>query len=159
MNIEYLADHQSLIPVLADWFYTEWSHLHPGKSREDIQDLISQRINRDRIPLALVAVQDNELIGSVSLKIHDMDNRLELTPWLAALYVREDCRGMGIGSALVTAIEKKSSSLGVKLLFLFTPASEAYYARRGWQVLERMIYHKHPVTLMRKNLPPLQQQP
>ncbi len=152
MKIEYLADHQSLIPTLAEWFYAEWSHLHPGKSREDIQHIISLRINRDKVPMTLVALQENELIGSVSLKIYDMDNRPELTPWLASLYVREDCRGRGIGSKLVTAIEDRSRVLGVKILYLFTPASEAYYAKRGWQVMERVLYHTFPVTLMSKNL-------
>jgi N-acetylglutamate synthase-like GNAT family acetyltransferase len=152
MNIEYLADHQSLIPVLADWFYLEWSYLHPGKSREDIQQMISLRIHKDRVPLTLVALQDSELIGSVSLKISDMDNRPELTPWLAALYVRKDCRSRSIGSKLITAIENKGRDLGVTFLYLFTPASEAYYAKRGWQVLERMVYHGYPVTLMTKNL-------
>lgn len=152
MRIEYLADHREVIPILAAWFYREWSHLHPGKTEQDILRLISTRVNRDRIPLTLVAFKQRELIGSVSLKVNDLDIRPDLTPWLAALYVKEGWRGRGIGSQLVEAIEKKSVALGVRVLYLFTPESESFYTKRGWQVMERLKHHNTPITLMNKIL-------
>jgi hypothetical protein len=87
MNIAYLTDHKEVIPILAQWFYKEWAYLHPERTLADVERLIRERANIDRIPVALVAFEGQELLGTVCLKVHDMDTRLDLTPWLAGLYV------------------------------------------------------------------------
>ncbi len=87
MNIEYLAFHKEVIPTLAQWFYEEWSYLYPERTFSDVKRLIAERAQADKIPVALVAYDGEELLGTVCLKVHDMDTRLDLTPWLAGLYV------------------------------------------------------------------------
>jgi N-acetylglutamate synthase-like GNAT family acetyltransferase len=81
-----------------------------------------------------------------------MDTRLDLTPWLAGLYVSASRRRQGIGAALVSAIEKEAHGLGVERLYLYTPKSAAFYSRLGWQIKERTEYHGYPVTLMQKGI-------
>jgi len=152
MNISYLADHTEVIPMLAQWFYKEWSYLYPGKTLADVEQLIGERININRIPLALVAFNNQELIGTVCLKVHDMDTHLDLSPWLAGLYVSESMRLNGIGSMLVSAIEKKASELGIEKLYLHTPESETFYLKLGWQLKERTNYHGFPVSIMQKKV-------
>ncbi|WP_367025857.1 GNAT family N-acetyltransferase [Methylococcus sp. ANG] len=152
MNIEYLADHKELIPTLARWFYEEWAYLHPERTYADVEHLITERAQTNKIPVALVAFEGNELLGTVCLKVHDMDTRLDLTPWLAGLYIAAPRRKQGIGATLVSAIEKKAHELGVKTLYLYTPESETFYARHGWHVKERTEYHGCPVTIMEKQI-------
>ena len=152
MNIEYLAYHKEVIPTLAQWFYEEWAYLHPDRTLADVERLISERANTNRIPVALVALEGKELLGTVCLKVHDMDTRLDLTPWLAGLYVSAPRRRQGIGAALVSAIEKTAHDLGVEKLYLYTPESEGFYSRFGWHVKERTEYHGYPVTLMQKEI-------
>lgn len=152
MKIAYLANHQNVIPTLSDWFFREWAYLHPDRTEDDVTKLISERTNKDRIPLALVAFEGDELVGTVCLKINDMDTKPELTPWLAGLYVKESWRRKGVGSTLVKAIEEKALDLGVNHLFLYTPASEHFYARLGWCVMGRENYHNIPVTVMEKTI-------
>ena len=152
MKISYLADHAEVIPTLAQWFYKEWSYLHPGKTISDVEQLISERLNKNKVPLALVAFKNEELIGTVCLKDNDMDTHLELSPWLAGLYVSASMRRSGIGSALVSAIEKKAGELGIEKLYLHTPESESFYSKLGWQVKERVNYHGYPVSVMQKKI-------
>ncbi len=152
MHIAYLADHKEVIPTLSQWFYDEWAYLHPERTLADVERLMNEKANINRIPVALVAFEGKELLGTVSLKIHDMDTRLDLTPWLAGLYVSASKRRQGIGAMLVSAIEKKAHELGIEKLYLYTPESEAFYARLGWQVNERIQYHGYPVSLMYKLL-------
>jgi GNAT superfamily N-acetyltransferase len=154
MNIDYLADHRDIIPILAQWFYQEWAHLYPDRTLEDVRRVIGERTNKNRIPIALVAFEGEELLGTVCLKIHDMDTRLDLTPWLAGLYVSAPRRRQGIGAALVSAIEKKARELGVQQLYLYTPESESFYSRLGWRVREKVIYHGYQVTIMEKRFAP-----
>jgi N-acetylglutamate synthase-like GNAT family acetyltransferase len=152
MNIAYLADHREVIPTLAQWFHQEWAYLHPDRTLEDVNRLLAERTNKERIPVALVAMEGNELLGTVCLKVHDMDTRLELMPWLAGLYVAAPRRKQGIGAMLVSAIEKKARELGVQTLYLYTPESEAFYAKLGWNVKERTEYHGYPVSIMEKEI-------
>lgn len=152
MDIEYLANHKAVIPTLARWFYDEWAYLHPDRTYAEVERLIGERAQKDQIPLALVAFEGEELLGTVCLKVHDMDTRLDLTPWLAGLYVAARRRREGIGAALVSAIEREAFNLGVNTLYLYTPESEAFYAKRGWQVKERTEYHNCAVTLMEKEI-------
>lgn len=150
MDIEYLADHKDVISTLAEWFYEEWAYLHPDRTLEDVERLISERTNKDKIPVALIAFDGNELIGTVCLKTHDMETRLDLTPWLAGLYVAKPRRRKGIGTALVKAIERKANELTIKNLYLYTPESEGFYSRLGWRIKERVAYHGCPVAIMEK---------
>lgn len=152
MNISYLADHKEVIPTLAQWFYQEWAYLHPDRTLEDVQRLLEERTNKEKIPVALVAFEGNELLGTVCLKVYDMDTRLELTPWLAGLYVSAPKRKWGVGSMLVSAIEKKAHELGVQTLYLYTPESEDFYAKLGWNVKERTEYHGYLVSIMQKEI-------
>lgn len=152
MDIAYLADHKDVIPTLAHWFYEEWAYLHPDRTFEDVKRLIAERTNKTKIPVALVAFDGNELLGTVCLKTHDMETRPDLTPWLAGLYVAKPWRRKGVGAALVKAIEKKANELAVEKLYLYTPESEGFYSRWGWQVKEKTEYHGCPVTIMEKEI-------
>ncbi|TAM43498.1 MAG: GNAT family N-acetyltransferase [Gammaproteobacteria bacterium] len=152
MDIAYLADRRDVIPTLAQWFYQEWAYLHPDRTLEDVERLIGERTNITKIPVALVAFEGDELLGTVCLKVHDMDTRLDLTPWLAGLYVAVAWRRKGIGTALVSAIEKKARELQVEKLYLYTPESEGFYSRLEWHLNERTAYHGYPVTIMDKKI-------
>jgi GNAT superfamily N-acetyltransferase len=152
MNITYLADHQEAIPMLAEWFYREWSYLYPNKTVDDVRNAIGERVNRDTIPVALVAFEEKTLVGTVCLKTHDMDTRLELSPWLAGLYVGEPWRGKGLGTALVKAIEEKAEVLGVQKLYLYTPSAESFYLRMAWRIKEGVEYHGARVMIMEKEM-------
>ncbi|MGZ4969854.1 MAG: GNAT family N-acetyltransferase [Methylobacter sp.] len=152
MDIVHLADHKEAIPTLAQWFYQEWAYLHPDRTLLDVERLIGERTNTTKIPVALVAFEDGELLGTVCLKAHDMDTLLDLAPWLAGLYVAAPWRRRGVGTALVSAIEKKSHELQIEKLYLYTPESEGFYSRLGWCVNEKTEYHGYPVTIMEKKI-------
>jgi len=150
--IDYLANHTEAIPVLAAWFHEEWSYLYPERTLYDVERSIAGRSQVDRIPIALVAMEAGEVIGTVCLKVHDMDTHLHLSPWLAGLYVARTWRGRGIGSALVRAMEEKAQELEVGHLYLYTPDSESFYASLDWRLLERVPYHGSTVAVMEKQI-------
>jgi GNAT superfamily N-acetyltransferase len=101
-----------------------------------------------RIPETLVAVEKNAPLGTASLVTHDMAERRDLSPWLAAVYVAPKFRNRGVGSALVQAVIDEAQALGVERLYLFTPDKMSFYARLGWQALEHREHHGTDVTVM-----------
>lgn len=155
MDIQYLGDRQEVIPILAAWIYNEWSYLYPGATLQDFEGFLRERINKNSLPLTLVAIEAGEPVGTVSLKAFEMDTISDMTPWLTSLYVASPLRRRGIGSNLVKAIEQKAAELEIRKLFLFTADAalvSLFYSRLGWTVKEKTIYHSYPVIIMEKDL-------
>jgi GNAT superfamily N-acetyltransferase len=148
MHIEYLADRPEFIPTLARWHYHEWAYLRPGDSVEARVARLQGWCGRGKIPLTFVAVSDLELLGSASFVKHDMDNRPELTPWLAGVFVAPKHRRKGIGAALVRRILEEATSLHVSKLYLYTVDSTAFYTDLGWSWLEHTVYRGKEVSVM-----------
>jgi GNAT superfamily N-acetyltransferase len=147
MHIEYLVDRPEFIPTLARWHYEEWGNLRAGDSVE-ARILRLQGCGRGRVPLTVIAVLDNELLGSASLVEYDMDSRLDLTPWLAGVFVAPPHRRKGIGAALVRRIMDKATLLCISRLYLYTVDSTAFYAGLGWSLVEETRYRENEVSIM-----------
>mgnify|MGYP000981958784 CR=1 FL=1 len=152
MIIAYLADHPAHLPIAARWAQGKWGHLPPGRTVEQYEAAFRTRLNRDRVPLTLVALEGEQPLGMASIIVQDMSTRPELTPWLAGVFVAPDQRGKGIGSALVRAIEAKARELEIARLYLFTPDKEHFYARLGWSPVEWTEYRTKRVLIMQKDL-------
>jgi predicted N-acetyltransferase YhbS len=148
MQIEYLADRPEFIPTLARWHYEEWGYLRPDDSVEARIVRLQGRCNRKKIPLTFVALSDEQLIGSASLVEHDMDNRPELSPWLAGVFVSTEFRRQGIGAALVRRVMDEGKALRVSRLYLYTTDRAAFYAYFGWSLMEHTIYLQNEVSIM-----------
>lgn len=150
-----MGDHQELIPVLAAWIYDEWSYLYPEMTLQYAVSLLRERINKEKLPLTLVAFEAGKPVGTVSLTSFDMETRKDVPHWLTSLYVAKQWRRRMIGSSLAKTAEKKAAELKICKLFLFTTdinLPELFYSKLGWIVKEKTIYHSHPVIIMEKDL-------
>ncbi len=136
IEIDTLKAHPDYAPILAHWSYDEWY-----KNRAMEFDLILKsykaRTLNDHIPISLVAINVNFPVGMVSLKENDLWSRKDLSPWLTALYVMPEYRGMGIGSILIDGAVQKAARLGYERIFLFLGKNntfdlENFYKHKGW---------------------------
>ncbi len=154
MRIEYLGDNAALITTLAQWHYEEWRYLNPNTPIERYIARLQSHLGRKRIPTTFVALSGGILMGSSSLVAYDMDIRMDLSPWLASLYVTPLYRRRGVGSALVHRVIKEADALGVETLYLFTPDREGFYIRLGWSTVERVEYRGYEVVIMALEITP-----
>jgi N-acetylglutamate synthase-like GNAT family acetyltransferase len=152
VEIEYLADNKEVIPTLARWSYDEWLYLHPERTLSDVERIMLERSNKDKIPLILIACEEGKPIGMVALKIRDLESRPNIGPWLAGLYVEKGHRNKGVGTSLVRAIEQKAAQLKEKKLYLFTPDTEKFFLMLDWAVQERTEWKGRSVTVMEKEI-------
>jgi GNAT superfamily N-acetyltransferase len=152
MLITYLADYPQYLSTVAGWVFEEWGWEMPKSTLESIQAEFSLHLNRDCIPLTMLALRERQPVGTASIFLHDMDTRMDLSPWLAAVYVLPQFRGQGIGSQLVRTIEGVATRLQLERLYLFTPDRADFYARLGWSVLETAEYRQHSNVIMTKSL-------
>ena len=149
-TISYLADCPAYISTVSAWVFGEWGEHMPGLTVEDLTRIYSGHLNRDHIPLTLIAFWDGQPAGTASIYVHDLGTRPDLSPWLAAVYVAPPYRKQGIGSELVKAVERAAQKLQIGRLYLFTPDQEHFYTRLGWAVLERVEYWNQTVVVMDK---------
>ena len=148
MRIEFLSDHPEALPKLAEWQHAEWGNLRPGDTLEKRMVRLAGMAKRHRIPLTVVALEGDEVLGSASLIQHDMETRMELSPWLAGVFVGEAYRRRGIGAELVRRIMSEAAKFKVPLLYLYTVHSEKFYAALGWELQERTSYREQKVVIM-----------
>ncbi len=141
-----------LIPTLARWHHAEWAALNPGQSLEQRIARMARYLTDDALPRMVVWMDGEQPLGTAALVQSDMDTRPQQSPWLAAVYVREDCRRRGIAEALIAHIVTLARDAGHPELFLFTPSQAPYYGRRGWQTLAVEDYRGQSVTVMRQAL-------
>jgi GNAT superfamily N-acetyltransferase len=149
LEVKHLAEHPDVIPTLAAWVYDQWGHwMSPDTTPETLAAKFEGRTVPGRIPETFVAMEGEVPLGTASLVAHDLAERRDLSPWLAAVYVAPDCRNQGVGSALVRAVMDEALALGVEALYLFTPDKMRFYGRLGWKVLEHREHHGTDVTVM-----------
>lgn len=152
MVISYLADHPEHISTVAAWIIGEWSHFLPGRSVAEIEAGLQAHLNRDALPLTLVALDGDVPLGTASVQPEDMTTRPDLSPWLAAVYVPPEHRQQRVGSRLVEAAEEAARRIGVERLYLFTPDKQRFYTRLGWSVVDTTEYMTLQVVIMSKFL-------
>jgi predicted N-acetyltransferase YhbS len=148
VKIEYLADRPEHVATVAAWHRREWGHLRPEESLEIRASKLRARSGHRQIPTVFIASTDGTPLGSAMLVAHDMDSHLHWSPWLAGVVVAPEYRGRGIGAALVEHAVAEARELGLPTLYLYTFSTEQYYARLGWQLIERSSYFGESVSIM-----------
>jgi predicted N-acetyltransferase YhbS len=152
LEIHYLADHPNLIRLVATWFYEEWGIRNPEDSVENREKWLLNRMNRDKLPLMLIAFQGVEPVASASLKMREMETHPQYVHWLGSVYVHHPFRNQGIGSWLVEYAASEAERHKVRKLYLYTHHHESFYARLGWFPVERPHYRGREVVIMKRVL-------
>ena len=90
------------------------------------------------LPMALVAHDDHNYLGSAFLIHSDMEERPQYSPWVAAVWVEAAERRRGVGRALIAEAAKIAGSLGRRVVYICCRQElEGFYSRIGWQVVEQ----------------------
>lgn len=152
-KIVYLADAPELIDQLAAMFVEEWEPYYGRQGPGDAETDLSDSCNRDKIPLALVALDDDgEVLGTASLKSRSVETHRHLTPWLAALFVVERYRGRGVNAALVAAIEEHALQMGFERIYVGASGVTSKMRDAGWTLLDEADSLRGPIDIYEKIL-------
>ncbi|MCI1586153.1 MAG: GNAT family N-acetyltransferase, partial [Clostridium beijerinckii] len=95
--IEHLADHKEYIDTVINLIWKEFGN---ENNYNFFESIIKNSLIKNRLPLTFIALEDNELVGTIGLWRSDLMSRQDLFPWLSALFVKKNFRGKRIGQEL-----------------------------------------------------------
>ncbi|WP_289296141.1 GNAT family N-acetyltransferase [uncultured Reyranella sp.] len=152
MRVVPLVERPDLAEQVSVWGFGEWGHLNPGQTLDQRRAKIQGKMNVDRVPIAFVALGDDDgIVGTASLIFDDLEGDPR-NPWLASVYVPEEHRKKGIASALVRTVEDAARRIGYDRLYLFTSTAPSLYEGLGWKALEQRDYRGEIIQVMEKSL-------
>ncbi len=151
-RIDYLVDFPDAIVALVPGLLEHWRTITPEQTAANRVEKFQAHMNRELPPIAWVARAGQQILGTAALRVHDLEGREDLTPWLGGVFVLPEFRRGGVASALCLAVEEKARLLGFRRLFLFTLDQQGLYRRLGWGFAERVIWRGHQSDIMFKNL-------
>ena len=131
-----LADHKEYIDTVVNWI---WSEFGNENNYDFFESIIKNSLIKNKLPLTFIALEDNELVGTIGLWRSDLMSRQDLFPWLSALFVKENFRGKRIGQKLQNFLVEYCKKAGFTELFLYTDIC-GYYEKTGWEYLEAVSY-------------------
>ena len=141
LEIYNIKDKQEYLKEIAELTQKEWGS--GTNSIEEFNAKIDRKINKIISNLnnpnycKLILLQDNTLVGFISIFPHDCDERPDLSPWYATMYVKEKFRGNGYSKLLNDAILKDAKSRGFTKIYLKTDLIN-YYEKFGANYIETL---------------------
>jgi len=142
----------NLISEIATLHQAEWAHFDPDFTVEARVAALTHIAEHEGIPAIFVAIENSEFCGSAALVEQDMDNHPELSPWLAAVFVKKVWRGRSIAKSLVQYCEREAQNAGIRKLYLFTEFASKLYASLGWKSIESCFYKGVKIDVMCREL-------
>ena len=145
-----LASRPDLLPTVAEWIWRQWWH-DRGCTLEQTAAAFESNATVGP-PQTFVLLDDGVPIGTASLVRQDLEERPDLTPWLAAVLVIPEARGQGAVSHLLATFDAACRAAGIGTAWLYTSFAERIYTRHGWTLVEMVNRPgKRTVSLMRRD--------
>jgi predicted N-acetyltransferase YhbS len=152
VQISPLIEHPEHIPQLAQWLFEQWDSILGEETPEARIKKLRAHMNRDQLPIAWVAHANGQVLGTAALRVHDLEGREDLTPWLGGVFVGSHFRRQGIGTALCATVEAHARSREISTLYLFTLDKQPWYSRLSWTVIGPCVWHERSGEIMCKHL-------
>ncbi len=124
LKIYNIKEKQEFLREVAELTQKEWGS--KTNSKEEFEEKINKKISKiinnfnNSLYCKLVLLDNDILIGFISIFPTDGDERKDLSPWYATMYVKEEFRGKGYSKILNNAILEEAKSRGFGKLYLKT---------------------------------------
>ena len=139
LKIYNIKDKQEYLREVAILTQLEWGK--NNLSKEEFENKVEKKIEKIKNSFEkkdyckLVLLDDNYLAGFISIFPTDGEERKDLSPWYATMYVKKEFRGKGYSKILNSAILEEAKNRKIKRLYLKTELNN-YYEKFGAKFIE-----------------------
>lgn len=139
LKIYNIKDKQEYLREVAILTQLEWGK--NNLSKEEFENKVDKKIEKIKNSFEkkdyckLILLDDNKLVGFISIFPTDGEERKDLSPWYATMYVKKEFRGKGYSKILNNAILEEAKNRKIKRLYLKTELNN-YYEKFGAKFIE-----------------------
>ena len=138
MKILSVREHPGMCDRAIAYFQEKWAS---EDSRMVYEDCIRMSIDsKTPLPEWYLMMDGEDIIGCAGLITNDFISRMDLMPWLCALYIEPEYRGHAYGSLLIDRIRSDAAKKGFDNIYLCSDHI-GYYEKYGF---ERIGTGYHP---------------
>lgn len=141
MEIFQLQDKLEYLEEIAILTQKEWGK--QNLSQKEFQEKVKKKMQKIKNAFGkkdyckLILLQENKLVGFISIFPTDGEERKDLTPWYATMFVKPEYRGKGYSKKLNDAILQEARKRNFEKIYLKTTL-ENYYEKFGAIYLETL---------------------
>ncbi len=153
LTVTTVRERPDLLPVVAEWMWRQWWR-EQGRTLEQTQAIYAECVAEVGAPQTFVLLEGDRPVGTITLARKDLEERPDLTPWLAGVFTVPERRGRGYFRLLLAGFEEACRAASVETAWLVTNTAEQIYLKTGWETAE--VIHRpngDSFTLMRRAIP------
>ncbi len=147
-SLSNLAQFPAYVDQISAWFFEEWGGGVEGRTVGQFSEVLNERMNIEKLPVAFVALASDDLIGTASLICNEISSLPRYKHWLASVFVAPKHRRQGWGTKIVRAAVQITPEYGIDKLFLYTRSHMGFYQQLGWQYLETVQYRNRDAMIL-----------
>jgi N-acetylglutamate synthase-like GNAT family acetyltransferase len=131
MKIISIRDNPNHKNKAIEYFQENWKSVWPVIYEDSINNCIKAK---NPLPQWYLLKKESEIIGCAGLITNDFISRMDLYPWVCAIFIEEKHRGNGYGSLLMEKAKIDAKEAGFKHLYLCT-GHIGYYEKYGFEYI------------------------
>ena len=130
MKVLSIKANPSLVDEAIRYFQLHWAN---DANKMVYDDCLRHCLTTENpLPQWYLLMDESRIVGCAGLITNDFISRMDLYPWLCALYIEEDMRGHNYGKTIIDKIKTDSKDLGFHKLYLCSD-HVGYYERFGFK--------------------------
>jgi N-acetylglutamate synthase-like GNAT family acetyltransferase len=131
MKIISVRENPEYTEKTIEYFQKSWQGVIPII----YEDCISHSIGaKNPLPQWYLLEKRDKIIGCAGLITNDFISRMDLYPWVCAIFIEEEHRGNAYGSLLLEKAKKDTKKIGFEYLYLCTDHI-GYYEKYGFNYI------------------------
>ena len=131
MKIVSVRENPEYKDIAIRYFQKSWSGVYPVIYEDCISNCVK---SKNPLPQWYLLYKDEEIVGCAGLITNDFISRMDLYPWICALFIEENHRGNGFPKLLIDKAIEDARKGGFDSVYLCTDHI-GYYERFGFKYI------------------------